>query len=428
MKHNLLISNLIVGSLIFVSSFVWADGWTAQDYSKLSISDMQFEQCRQREKPPYVEVRMAIKNKQYAEALELLGKPERSSPPEVVYLYGKTHYFIAHQKANERLANHPEQSELSEAVKYIDLAAELGFAEAIFDQALLFTAADEPTRKLGLLKQAADKQFIPAMLALAEHYFYATKTFEERTEAQSLIQRAADIDSQAKIVLASYYLHEDTELKNLAGYDKDIDKAISLLYMATTECNAEAAYKLFNLSVSEHKPNNLPEERAQYWLETSARLGYAKAQGDLAEYYYNEIQDGEKAAFWATQAVESGDLKALLTLGKIYYHGKGTEKDLAKALHYYEQAFTIDKDNRLVLNQLGMMYYKGEGSEVDFRKAASFCERAANKGQAGCQYYLGLMYVNGEGVTQDIDTGINWMKKSAAQDFVVAKNWLRENW
>ena len=75
-----------------------------------------------------------------------------------------------------------------------------------------------------------------------------------------------------------------------------------------------------------------------------------------------------------------------------------------------------------------MMYYKGEGVQADFRKAAELCKIAANKGQPGCQYYLGLMYVNGEGVTQDIDTGISWMKKSAAQDYSIAKNWLRENW
>ncbi len=118
----------------------------------------------------------------------------------------------------------------------------------------------------------------------------------------------------------------------------------------------------------------------------------------------------------------------MLTLGKIYYQGSGTDKDLPKALRFYEQAYQVDQNNRLVQNQLGIMYYRGEGGEVDFRKAADMCKMAANKGQAGCQYYLGLMYVNGEGVTQDIDTGINWMKKSAAQDFNIAKNWLRENW
>ena len=75
-----------------------------------------------------------------------------------------------------------------------------------------------------------------------------------------------------------------------------------------------------------------------------------------------------------------------------------------------------------------MMYYKGEGNAVDYTKAAEFCKLAANKGQPGCQYYLGLMYVNGEGVTQDIDRGISWIRKSAAQEFPIAKNWLRENW
>ncbi|MGD8925940.1 MAG: hypothetical protein PVG20_03775 [Thioalkalispiraceae bacterium] len=424
MKRNVLIPLLVAGAVFLVAPTLQAEGWQAGDYSNLSISQDQLEQCGQQQQVAYPEVEAAIRHKQYNAALKLLGKPSKKSPPALNYLYGKAHYLLAQQ----HLASKPEAAELLEAKQYINLAANQGYAEAIYDQAVLFTPAEDATRKLSLLKKAADKQFVPAMLTLAEHYFYGIKTFEERNRAQVLIKKAAELDSAAKIKLASYYLNEDEQLKNLAGYEKNVDKAIEILYTATTECNSEAAYKLYQMSIREHKPNNLPPERALYWLETSAKLGYAKAQGELAEYYYTDQQDGEKSAFWAEQAVESGDLKALLTLAKIYYHGIDTEKDLSKALQYYEMALSIDKDNRLVLNQLGIMYYKGEGGEVDFHKAATLCERAANKGQAGCQYYLGLMYVNGEGVTQDIDKGISWMKKSAAQDFVIAKNWLRENW
>ena len=433
MKRRQLISLIGMGAMVLLATMLRAEALVIQDYSQLSVSEAQFKQCSQQKPFAFTGVRDAIQNKQYVLAQKLVGEPAKSktndaNSSETNYLYGKILYLMAYQGVNQRLAVEPDQNKLADAKKYIDTAAKQGSAEAIYDQAMLFTPAAAVEQKRQLLILSAKAEYVPAMLTLAEEYFIETKTFEQRLEAQALVQQAAAIDSDAKIRLASYYLHENTQLNNVTGYDKDIGKAISILHAAASECNALAAYKLFQMSTIEHKPNDLPTDRAMYWLEVSARLGLAKAQGDLAEYYYHDAQDGEKATHWALQAAKSGDLKALLTLGKIYYQGAGTEKDFSKALGYYEQALSVDTQNRLVLNQLGIMYYKGEGSEVDFRKAASLCEQAANKGQAGCQYYLGLMYVNGEGVTQDIDTGISWMKKSAAQDFSVAKNWLRENW
>ncbi len=432
MKYMQLTLLTAMSMMLLLASPVRADGLPAQDYSQLAIAETRFEFCGQQKPPAYAKVREAIHKKQYDTALESLGEPGKSTKDSnfgvTNYLYGKILYLQAYQRVYQREAEQPDLNKLSEAKKYISLAAKSGFPEAIYDQAMLLTPPADSKKKLELLKAAADKKFVPAMLTLAEEYFHATKTFEDRLEAQALVQQAASIDTAAKIKLASYYLHEEKPLNNLTGYDKDIGKAITLLYEAAVDCDASAAYKLFQMSASEHKPNDLPTERGIYWLETSAKLGLAKAQGELAEHYYQQVKDSEKATYWALLAAEKGDLKALMTMGKIYYQGVGLEKNYSKALEYYEQALSIDTQNRLVLNQLGIMYYKGEGSEVDFRKAASLCEQAAIKGQAGCQYYLGLMYVNGEGVTQDIDTGISWMKKSAAQDFPVAKNWLRENW
>ncbi len=418
MIKQLILAGMLMWAVTFVHAFTVAD---------LMMSEMQLDACSDQAKAPNSEVRAAIQAQQFETALDRLGEPEGLSGPEQKYLFGKVHYLLAYENVKNRTTVAADDAHLKLARKYIDLAAKQGFAEAIYDQAILFTPPNEEQNKINLLKFAADKKFIPAMLMLAEIMFLKAKTFEDRIEAQSLILQAANLDAAAKIRLASYYLHEDSQLNNVTGYDKDINKAIQFLYSATAKCNSNAAYKLYQMSKSKHKPNDLPASRAIYWLEISAKLNSVKAQGELAAYYHtNDSHD--KANLWALRAAQHNDIKALLTLGKMYYQGKGLDKDLPKALGYYEQAYQVDQTNRLVQNQLGIMYYRGEGAEVDFRRAADMCKLAANKGQAGCQYYLGLMYVNGEGVTQDIDTGIDWMKKSAAQDFNIAKNWLRENW
>ena len=417
-----------IKQLILVTVLMWTTvSAHALNVADLAISEIQLEACSDLPKVAYSDVRSAILRRHFDKALDLLGQPKDSSEPEHKYLFGKIHYLQAYENVNNRSAVVADALHLQSARKYIDQAAKQGFAEAIYDQAVLLTPPDEEQKKNNLLKSAADKKNIPAMLMLAEIMFLKAKTFEDRIEAQSLILQAANIDTDAKIRLASYYLHEDSRLNNVTGYDKDINKAIQFLYSATAKCNSTAAYKLYQMSKNEHKPNDLPASRAIYWLEISARLNSIKAQGALAEYY-NANNYHDKARLWALRAAEHDNLKGLLTLGKMYYQGNGRDKDLPKALGYYEKAYQVDQTNRLVQNQLGIMYYRGEGGDVDFRKAADMCKLAANKGQAGCQYYLGLMYVNGEGVTQDIDAGIDWMKKSAAQDFNIAKNWLRENW
>lgn len=398
------------------------------DLNNIALTEKEFKNCKPDQGLNFSKARQAIALRQYDDALKILGKPSKADSAEHHYLYGKLHYLLAYQSVQQGAAAQPDPQQYELAETHISQAADTGFGEALYDKAVLFTSPNETTKKIALLRKAADKHFVPAMLSLAEEIFVASGTYEERIEAQSLIQKAAELDTDARIKLASYYLHEDPELKSLTGYEKNTNKAVYLLYEAAQQCNADAAYKLHQLASHEHKPNRLDPSRAVYWLESSARLGSPVAQGELAYHYLNEKQDQQTAIKWAERAAEQGDLKALLTLGRIYYSGTGIDRDLPRALQYYEQALNVDKNNRLVQNQLGMMYYKGEGGTADFRRAASLCKQAANKGQAGCQYYLGLMYINGEGVTQDINTGISWMKKSASQDYSSAKNWLRENW
>ena len=163
-----------------------ADEFSLTDYSQLSVSEAQIEQCAQKDQTAYQKVRDAIEQKQYELALELLGKPVKNrprrsnpkekNPGEVNYLYGKTKYLIAYETVNGRVAETPNQDQLAQAKKYIDIAAKQGFPEAIYDQAMLLTAANDNAEKLRLLKIAAEKKFVPAMLTLAEHNFYAIKT------------------------------------------------------------------------------------------------------------------------------------------------------------------------------------------------------------------------------------------------------------
>jgi len=57
---------------------------------------------------------------------------------------------------------------------------------------------------------------------------------------------------------------------------------------------------------------------------------------------------------------------------------------------------------------LGLMYGNGQGVPRDFAEAMKWWRKAAEQGLAIAQYYLGMAYANGEGVTQDYISAYMW--------------------
>ena len=64
---------------------------------------------------------------------------------------------------------------------------------------------------------------------------------------------------------------------------------------------------------------------------------------------------------------------------------------------------------------LGVMYFNGDGVTQDFETALKWYSLAAEQGNAGAQYSLGYMYVDGLGVTQDYRTALKWFSLAAEQ-------------
>ena len=64
---------------------------------------------------------------------------------------------------------------------------------------------------------------------------------------------------------------------------------------------------------------------------------------------------------------------------------------------------------------LGLMYDKGEGVPQDYAEAARWYRRAAEQGHAVAQFNLGDMYANGEGVPQNYAEALRWYRRAAEQ-------------
>jgi len=69
----------------------------------------------------------------------------------------------------------------------------------------------------------------------------------------------------------------------------------------------------------------------------------------------------------------------------------------------------------LAQNNLGLMYYNGQGLSQDYDEAAKWYRLAAEQGNATAQSNLGSMYYSGEGVPQDYVQAYMWVSLAASR-------------
>lgn len=67
---------------------------------------------------------------------------------------------------------------------------------------------------------------------------------------------------------------------------------------------------------------------------------------------------------------------------------------------------------------------EGINQEKDSYQAAQIYLKAANYGNAEAQYWIGVMYLDGIGITDDSDEAFHWISRSADQDYPAAKKLL----
>ncbi|SDZ96999.1 TPR repeat [Oribacterium sp. KHPX15] len=121
------------------------------------------------------------------------------------------------------------------------------------------------------------------------------------------------------------------------------------------------------------------------------------------------------------------------------------EGDYTKAKELFEKA--AEDGNTDSMYWLGLMYHDGEGVSQDYAKAKEWYEKAAEGGYVGAMNNLGDMYRNGEGVSQDYVKAKEWYEKAAeggstsgmfnlgdmyhdgegvSQDYAKAKEWFEK--
>ena len=128
---------------------------------------------------------------------------------------------------------------------------------------------------------------------------------------------------------------------------------------------------------------------------------------DKAEIYLlmGENEKAEnclKEAFdYFSKSAELGNISSMYELGNLYSEGKGCEKDIDKALSFYEEAALGNHTDSMI--ETALIYYaKGSEDESNYKNAYYYFNKALFSDSPLPDYYLGLMNENGFYVQKDL--------------------------
>ena len=114
-----------------------------------------------------------------------------------------------------------------------------------------------------------------------------------------------------------------------------------------------------------------------------------------------------------------GYMRILILLIFLSVFSSGTllaeDRDLKEIIKSAEQG------NAIAQFFLGVMYCDGQGVPQDYKKAVKWYRLAAEKGYSSAQTSLGTLYDQGRGVPQDYKEAVKWYRRAAKQGHAIAQ-------
>jgi TPR repeat protein len=98
-------------------------------------------------------------------------------------------------------------------------------------------------------------------------------------------------------------------------------------------------------------------------------------------------------------AAAKGLPEGIKNVGKLYYLGRGTPKDCAKAYLYLKKA--ADLNNLHAIYDMGLLYGEGCGVPQDYAQAVIWFQKASDRGHLTAREALAAAYADGRGVAKD---------------------------
>lgn len=201
----------------------------------------------------------------------------------------------------------------------------------------------------------------------------------------------------------------NTEINKSEEFQKEFELALDQYDLASTEEDYKQALEVFKrLATFGHVEAMLKTgyilangltgypnyDEAFSWLEKAAERGDVDALNNLGVMCLNgwglDAPDVQRAYELFSHAALAGNAKAQITLADGHQSGRGVERDLKSAIHWYREAAL--QGEPWAMYYLGELYRLGDyGLEPDLQEAILWYLAGAELSHPECQYSLGLI-------------------------------------
>jgi uncharacterized protein len=270
----------------------------------------------------------------------------------------------------------------ADSIAYMERQAALGDTSAIVWLAETYVLREgvvrDTARTLGMLREAAGKGCLRAMLLLGDAY-------------------------------------RDPDHKLFSFAEEDHATGMSWYRAAAAHGYAYALQRLGRMYMVNDRGVAANYDSVWFYLEPAMANGSARAfyfAGAMVDRKstwpsVKSMDNDSLAVSWHRQGERLGCGDAAYRMGIIYYFGQlGLKKDYSAALALFKKAVVLRAPN--ANNPIGIMHRDGKGVPADAAIAASYWRTGAMAGDAGCQWNFGWSYDHGKGVPTDKVLAYAW--------------------
>jgi len=293
-----------------------------------------------------------------------------------------------------------DMSNYEKAIEWFKKGAERGHANIMLNLGWAYNELGNYETAFEWFKTSAELGNEWAQDSLGYAYLHGEGTTVDLDQAEYWLTKAVEqgVDSAQGHLAVVYIRKGDTD---------NAQKAIETMerYASNGDTNAmnELGWLYQNIG------NN---DEAFKWWKKSAELGDKSGMGNLGNAYLEgrgTMADLAMSQFWLTKAIEAGDEWAVINMGRVYLEAGSYPKALEWLTKGLDSAHVSDRSN--AMKWIGTLYQ----IEGDTRKSVKWWQQAAELGEDGAYVYLGYAYLQGNGISRDLELAKKWLTKAAEQ-------------
>lgn len=210
---------------------------------------------------------------------------------------------------------------------------------------------------------------------------------------------------------------EEFEQYRLGNYNKAIEPLIS-----QSGQNAVADYYLGRLYLYGYGQLKNTTVAMRYFNQ-AAEKGYLPAIQLLAKYTLLNDKDPEGSIKWFKKAAAEGDVSAQMFMAASYMYGVGVKQNPDVARKYYIDAA---KQGNSIAQFALAEYFIDSRHSANTQLGLIWLGKSAAAGNLNAMTKLGLLYIEGNKVDQDVARGVDLLNKAAARHYAPAMIGLGE--